>query len=141
MQLPHCSYMKFATIKLGCSDIVLLHIIGNQVSCKHAVQLVKEIHYTLSFISLKQALPAALSLAPEGAHLIALIKPQFEAGRGATVKGIVKDAAVHCSVCAEIENWLEAISWNVIGLTSSPVEGSDGNREFLVAARKGYALS
>lgn len=92
----------------------------------------------VSFISLKLALPPALDLAAEGALLVALIKPQFEAGREAIGKGgLVTDPEVHERVCAEITTFLRTQGWRVLGLTPSPVEGGDGNREFLVAAGKG----
>jgi len=92
----------------------------------------------LSFISLKTALPAALDLAAPGALVVALVKPQFEAGRSEVGKGgIVTDPAVHDAVCRDIETWLAAQpGWQVLGLTTSPVTGADGNREFLIAARK-----
>lgn len=92
----------------------------------------------LSFISLKLALPAALELARPGAWLLALIKPQFEAGRGAVDKdGVVRDAAVHHAVCRDISQWLETeIGWEVIDVEPSPIPGGEGNREFLIAARK-----
>ncbi len=93
----------------------------------------------LSFISLKTALPAALTLAAPGALLAALIKPQFEAGREQVGKGgIVSDPAVHATVCRDIESWLSAQpGWRVLGITESPVTGADGNKEFLIAAKKG----
>ncbi len=92
----------------------------------------------VSFISLKLALPPALELAGEGAWLVALIKPQFEAGRDALRKGgIVTDPLAHERVCHEITAFLQSQGWRVQGLTTSPVEGGDGNREFLIAARKG----
>lgn len=92
----------------------------------------------VSFISLKLALPPALGLAEEGALLVALIKPQFEAGREAIGKGgLVTDPQVHARVCAEITAFLRAQGWRVLGVEPSPVEGGDGNREFLVAAAKG----
>lgn len=91
----------------------------------------------VSFISLTKALPAALALARPGAVLVALIKPQFEAGRAAVGKGgIVRDPAVHAAVRARIRAWLEGQGWQVTGEAPSPIEGSDGNREFLIAARK-----
>jgi 23S rRNA (cytidine1920-2'-O)/16S rRNA (cytidine1409-2'-O)-methyltransferase len=91
-----------------------------------------------SFIGLETVLPAALALAAPGGVLIALIKPQFEAGRGQVGKGgIVRDPAVHAAVCARIRDWLAAQrGWTVLGLEESPITGSDGNREFLIAARK-----
>jgi len=92
----------------------------------------------LSFISLKLALPAALALAAPGATLVALVKPQFEAGPEEVGKGgIVRDPAVHEAVCEDIRLWLEhEMGWPVLGLTESPVTGADGNREFLIAARR-----
>ncbi len=92
----------------------------------------------LSFISLRLALPPALSLAAPGARLVALIKPQFEAGRDRVGKGgIVRDEAVHREVCAAVGSWLgETMRWALDGLVESPIRGRDGNREFLVAARR-----
>jgi 23S rRNA (cytidine1920-2'-O)/16S rRNA (cytidine1409-2'-O)-methyltransferase len=92
----------------------------------------------VSFISLKLALPPALALAASGACLVALIKPQFEAGPAHLSKdGVVRDASVQDAVCRDIATWLEtAIGWQVIGTTPSPVTGGSGNREFLIAAHK-----
>ncbi len=91
----------------------------------------------VSFISLRLALPPALALARPGAHLVALVKPQFEAGRGQVGRGgIVRDPAVHARVCDEIGAFLAGQGWTVLGLTDSPIQGGDGNREFLVAARR-----
>ncbi len=92
----------------------------------------------LSFISLKAALPAALSLAAPGAVLVALIKPQFEAGPERVGKGgVVRDSVVHDEVCGSVAAWLDgAMEWRVLGLTPSPVAGAGGNREFLIAAAK-----
>jgi len=89
-----------------------------------------------SFISLKLVLATALTLAAPGARLIALIKPQFEAGYGEVGKGgVVRDPAVHQRVCAEIETWLVAQpGWSVAGITTSPITGPEGNVEFLVGA-------
>jgi len=90
----------------------------------------------VSFISLEKALPGALALARPGTHLVALIKPQFEAGPGAVGKdGVLRDPELQRQICARIRNWLEARGWQVTGLIPSPIEGGDGNREFLVAAR------
>jgi len=89
----------------------------------------------LSFISLEKALPAALALARPGAILVALIKPQFEAGPAHVGKGgIVRDPDVHEAVCTRITAFLEVQGWTVTGRCDSPIEGGDGNREFLVAA-------
>lgn len=91
----------------------------------------------VSFISLTLALPPALELARPGATLVALVKPQFEAGRENVGRGgIVRDPTVHAAVCERIAEFLSARDWQVLGLTDSPIEGGDGNREFLIAARK-----
>ncbi len=88
-----------------------------------------------SFIGLRTALPAALALAAPGAHLTALIKPQFEVGKGRVGKGgIVRDPALHDEVRATISTWLgEQPGWTVLGVTDSPIEGAEGNKEFLIA--------
>jgi len=91
----------------------------------------------VAFISLKLVLPAALAQAAMPAHLVALIKPQFEAGRGAVKKGIVRDAHVHAAVCEEIVQVVAALGWHVVGLIPSPLLGQDGNREFLIGATHG----
>jgi 23S rRNA (cytidine1920-2'-O)/16S rRNA (cytidine1409-2'-O)-methyltransferase len=90
-----------------------------------------------SFISLSVLLPHVLSLAAPRADLVALIKPQFEAGRAAVKKGVVRDEKIHAEVCARIEGEIEALGWRVSGITPSPIEGGDGNREFLVHATLG----
>ena len=91
-----------------------------------------------SFIGLRTILPAPLALAASGARLVALIKPQFEAGRACVGKGgIVRDPAVHDAVCGTIRAWLAAEDWPVTGLVESPIKGRDGNTEFLIAARRG----
>jgi 23S rRNA (cytidine1920-2'-O)/16S rRNA (cytidine1409-2'-O)-methyltransferase len=88
-----------------------------------------------SFIGLRTALPAALALAAPSAHLVALIKPQFEVGKGRVGKGgIVREPELHAEVCATIATWLAAqAGWRVIGITDSPIEGAEGNKEFLIA--------
>jgi len=90
----------------------------------------------VSFISLKQVLPAVTALAAKDAVLIALIKPQFEAGRERVKKGVVRDAAVHRAVCDDIEACAGALGWRVRGVIPSPIVGGDGNAEFLLAADK-----
>jgi 23S rRNA (cytidine1920-2'-O)/16S rRNA (cytidine1409-2'-O)-methyltransferase len=87
-----------------------------------------------SFISLELVLPAALALAQSRASLLALIKPQFEAGPHQVKKGIVRDPRVHEAVCEKIAQFLAALGWQVSGIAPSPIAGSDGNREFFVAA-------
>jgi 23S rRNA (cytidine1920-2'-O)/16S rRNA (cytidine1409-2'-O)-methyltransferase len=90
----------------------------------------------VSFISLKLALPPALALATMPAQLIALIKPQFEAGRAHIKKGIVRDPAVHAAVCDDISAFVASLGWRVIGIIPSPIAGGDGNVEFLLGAAK-----
>jgi len=90
----------------------------------------------VSFISLKLVLPAALALAQPPAHMLALIKPQFEAGRRALKKGIVRDPHVRAAVCDDIAALVAALGWSVAGIVSSPIAGGDGNREFFIAARR-----
>ena len=90
----------------------------------------------VSFISLTKALPPVLRLAKPGAYLIALIKPQFEAGPAHVGKGgIVTDPAIHEEVQETIRAFLTGTGWQILGLTESPITGSDGNREFLIAAQ------
>jgi 23S rRNA (cytidine1920-2'-O)/16S rRNA (cytidine1409-2'-O)-methyltransferase len=88
-----------------------------------------------SFIGLRTVLPAALALAAPGAHLAALIKPQFEVGKGRVGKGgIVREPALHEEVCAAVSDWLAGQpGWRVLGVTESPITGAEGNREFLIA--------
>jgi 23S rRNA (cytidine1920-2'-O)/16S rRNA (cytidine1409-2'-O)-methyltransferase len=92
----------------------------------------------VSFIGLKLALPPALALAGSGAWLVALVKPQFEVGRYAIGKGgIVKDAAAREAAVTEVERWInDQAGWSVAGRMDSPIEGGDGNREYLLAAKK-----
>jgi 23S rRNA (cytidine1920-2'-O)/16S rRNA (cytidine1409-2'-O)-methyltransferase len=92
----------------------------------------------VSFISLKLALPPALALARPGAWLVALIKPQFEAGPAHLSRGgVVRDTQVREAVCRDISRWLvDTMNWQVIGTIPSPVAGSSGNHEFLIAAHK-----
>ena len=91
-----------------------------------------------SFISLRLVLPPALELAHAGACLLALIKPQFEVGKGQVGKGgVVRDPALHAQVCADIARWLAGErGWHVQGVAASPITGPKGNREFLIAARR-----
>jgi 23S rRNA (cytidine1920-2'-O)/16S rRNA (cytidine1409-2'-O)-methyltransferase len=91
----------------------------------------------VSFISLKLVLPAVIGLLRPGADLVAPIKPQFEAGREHVGKGIVRDEAVQRAVCDEIDAVLRAQGFRVLGLIASPILGGDGNREFLIGARRG----
>jgi 23S rRNA (cytidine1920-2'-O)/16S rRNA (cytidine1409-2'-O)-methyltransferase len=92
-----------------------------------------------SFIGLTTVLPAPLALAAERAALVALIKPQFEAGPQQVGKGgVVRDPAVHRAVCDRVAAWVGAQpGWHVVSLAESPIQGPAGNREFLLYARRG----
>ena len=92
-----------------------------------------------SFISLEKILPAPLALAASSAVCVALIKPQFEVGKGQVgKKGVVRDPALHKEVCDRIKAWFEEqAGWRVMGITESPIRGPEGNIEFLIAARCG----
>ena len=91
-----------------------------------------------SFIGLRTVLLAALNLAAPGARLIALIKPQFEVGRGRVGKGgVVRDPALHAEVCDTISRWLDGLpGWSVLGIAESPIKGPEGNIEFLIGAAR-----
>ena len=91
----------------------------------------------VSFISLKLVLPTAVALLKPRAALAVLVKPQFEAGRDHVKKGIVRDEAVHRAVCEDMETFVASLGFTPVGLIPSPIEGGDGNREFLLGARRG----
>lgn len=91
-----------------------------------------------SFISLKTVLPAALALCAPGAVMVTLIKPQFEAGKAEVDKGegVIRDPALHQSICEDIHHWVQSQGWTVVGIAESPITGPKGNREFLLAAHR-----
>ncbi len=90
-----------------------------------------------SFISLAKVLEVPLRLAATPCRLVALIKPQFEVGRGEVGKGgVVRDPALHQRVCDEVRGWLEGMGWAVQGITESPIKGPEGNVEFLISAER-----
>jgi 23S rRNA (cytidine1920-2'-O)/16S rRNA (cytidine1409-2'-O)-methyltransferase len=90
-----------------------------------------------SFISLCKVLESPLKLAHSGAKMVALIKPQFEAGRDEVGKGgVVRDPEVHERVCADAKLWVESQGWSVVGVERSPITGPEGNVEFLLGAVK-----
>ncbi|MGI3903570.1 MAG: TlyA family RNA methyltransferase [Janthinobacterium lividum] len=90
-----------------------------------------------SFVSLRIVLPPAFALAAPRAALLVLIKPQFEAGRAALKKGIVRDPAIRDTVCRDISAFVTEAGWTVLGIAPSPIAGGDGNFEFLLGARRG----
>ena len=92
----------------------------------------------VSFISLELALDSALNIIAPGGWALALIKPQFEAGKDKLGKnGVVSDPALHAQICARIEAWVTAhpSGWQVDGIIESPIKGPQGNVEFLIGAR------
>jgi 23S rRNA (cytidine1920-2'-O)/16S rRNA (cytidine1409-2'-O)-methyltransferase len=91
----------------------------------------------VSFISLKLVLPPAIGFLAPRATMVVLVKPQFEAGPVHVRKGIVRDEAVHRVVCESMAHFVEGLGFTVLGLVPSPIEGGDGNREFLLGARRG----
>ena len=106
-----------------------------------AEQIPEPIHLLVcdaSFIGLRTVLPAGMELVSPGGQMIILIKPQFEVGREQVGKnGVVSDPALHKMVCELVENWVgNRPGWAVMGITESPVKGPQGNKEFLLAARK-----
>lgn len=118
--------------------VVLERTNARYLTAEEVPDLVDVVVCDASFIGLRTVLPAALTLTKDHARLVALIKPQFEAGRVQVGKGgVVKDTAVHDAVCRTIADWLEEIGWAVTGLCESPVRGPAGNTEFLIAASKG----
>jgi 23S rRNA (cytidine1920-2'-O)/16S rRNA (cytidine1409-2'-O)-methyltransferase len=90
----------------------------------------------VSFISLKHVLPAALALATPHAHLLVLVKPQFEAPRSAIKKGIVRDPAVHQAVCDDMAATIASLGCTVLAVFPAAIAGGDGNQEFFIGASR-----
>ena len=126
--------------KLRSDNRVIVH---EQTSARiltdaHIPEPVDIIVCDASFISLAKVLEKPIGFARPGAHLVALIKPQFEARREEVGKnGVVRDPAVHDRVCMEVQEWVATQGWTVAGLTQSPITGPQGNVEFLLHARLG----
>jgi 23S rRNA (cytidine1920-2'-O)/16S rRNA (cytidine1409-2'-O)-methyltransferase len=105
------------------------------LTAAHIPEAVDLIVCDASFIALSKVLDVPLGFAKPGARLLALVKPQFEAGRAEVGKGgVVRDPAVHARVCDEVAEWLSGLGWRVEGVTPSPITGPEGNVEFLIAA-------
>ena len=118
-------------------DSATLHVTGEALYVDDLPEPPSLVVIDVSFIPLSAALPPVLAFAAPGAALVALVKPQFEAGRAHIGKGgIVKDPAVHAEVCARAEALVREAGWNVRGVIPSPIAGGEGNREFLLAADK-----
>ena len=116
--------------------VVLERTNARHLTAEHVPEAPGIVVCDASFIGLRTVLPAALALAVSGAFAVALIKPQFEAGRAALKKGIVRDEAIQRQVCDDIVAELQILGFAVEGPIPSPIEGGDGNREFLVGARR-----
>ena len=125
--------------KLRQDDRVVVH---EQTSARtltpaHIPEAIDLIVCDASFIALSKVMPVPMSFAREGARMVALIKPQFEAERHEIgKKGVVRDPAVHARVCADVRNWLTSEGWAVLDLVESPITGPEGNVEFLVGATR-----
>jgi 23S rRNA (cytidine1920-2'-O)/16S rRNA (cytidine1409-2'-O)-methyltransferase len=91
----------------------------------------------VSFISLKAVLPVALSLAASPMHLLALIKPQFEAARKHSKRGVIRNATVHQQICDDIAGFAASLGCSDIRVFPSSITGGDGNIEFFIGARRG----
>jgi 23S rRNA (cytidine1920-2'-O)/16S rRNA (cytidine1409-2'-O)-methyltransferase len=105
---------------------------------EHIPESVDLIVCDASFIGLTKVIERPLTFAKPAARLLALIKPQFEAGRSEVGKGgVVRDEEVRQRVCDEVCAWLNASGWPVLGVEQSPITGPEGNVEYLVAAQRG----
>jgi 23S rRNA (cytidine1920-2'-O)/16S rRNA (cytidine1409-2'-O)-methyltransferase len=91
----------------------------------------------VSFISLKAVLPVALSLAASPMHLLALIKPQFEAARKHSKRGVIRNATVHRQICDDMAGFAASLGCSDIQVFPSSITGGDGNIEFFIGARRG----
>ena len=117
--------------------VVLEQTNARYLTTEHVPELVDIVVCDASFISLGKVLEAPLRRAKPGGKLVALVKPQFEAGREEVGKGgVVRDPAVHERVCGEAGEWVVSQGWQVLGLTESPITGPEGNVEFLLGAVK-----
>lgn len=115
--------------------VVLEQLSARLLTADHVPEPVDVIVCDASFISLQKVLPVPMGFAVPDARLLALIKPQFEAGRDDVGKGgVVRDPAVHERVCGEVAAWLAGAGWTVQGITPSPITGPEGNVEFLIGA-------
>ena len=125
--------------KLRQDSRVIVHeqTSARTVTAEHVPESIHLFVCDASFISLSKVLERPLTFAAPDARLIALIKPQFEAGRAEVGKGgVVRDPAVHARVCDEVRSWLTNSGWTVLDVVESPIKGPEGNIEFLVAAMR-----
>ena len=125
------------TLRQDPRVVVLERTNARHLTTEHIPEPVDWVVCDASFIGLSTVLPAALALTRPGARLVALIKPQFEAGREHVGKGgVVRDPAVHEAVCGRVKAWVETLGWEVQGIVESPIKGPEGNLEFLLSAHR-----
>lgn len=125
--------------KLRQDDRVIVHeqTSARILTAAHIPEPIDLVVCDASFIGLAKVLDVPLGFTNPGARLLALIKPQFEAGREEVGKGgVVRDPAIHQRVCDEVAAWLAGKGWQVEGVTESPITGPEGNVEFLIAASR-----
>lgn len=125
--------------KLRQDDRVIVHeqTSARILTAAHIPEAIDLIVCDASFIALSKVLPVPLSFARDGARLVALVKPQFEAERHEVgKKGVVRDAAVHQRVCDAAADWIVSLGWRVDAMLTSPITGPEGNVEFLLAATR-----
>jgi 23S rRNA (cytidine1920-2'-O)/16S rRNA (cytidine1409-2'-O)-methyltransferase len=122
--------------------VVLEQTSARILTAAHIPEAVDLIVCDASFIGLAKVLDVPLRFAGLDARLLALVKPQFEAGREEVGKGgVVRDPAVHSRVCAEVSGWIGSRGWQVEGIEKSPITGPEGNIEFLIAAYRKTAVA
>jgi 23S rRNA (cytidine1920-2'-O)/16S rRNA (cytidine1409-2'-O)-methyltransferase len=122
--------------KLRQDDRVVVHerTSARLLTPEHVPEPIDLIVCDASFISLAKVLERPVTFAAPAARVMALIKPQFEAGRADVGKGgVVRDPAVHAQVCADVAAWFQSGGWRVVGIEQSPITGPEGNVEFLIA--------
>jgi 23S rRNA (cytidine1920-2'-O)/16S rRNA (cytidine1409-2'-O)-methyltransferase len=118
--------------------VVLEQTSARVLTAGHIPEAVDIVVCDASFIGLAKVLERPLSFARPAARLMALVKPQFEAGREEVGKGgVVRDAAVHARVCDDVAAWVSTAGWRVEAVVPSPITGPEGNVEFLLAATRG----
>ncbi|MBT4740968.1 MAG: TlyA family RNA methyltransferase [Rhodospirillaceae bacterium] len=118
--------------------VVLERTNARHLTAEHIAESVDLVVCDASFIGLRTVLPAAMALTKSHARLVALIKPQFEVGKGRVgKKGVVRDPELHEEVCVMISAWLDdQPNWAVLGIVESPITGPEGNKEFLIGAQR-----
>jgi 23S rRNA (cytidine1920-2'-O)/16S rRNA (cytidine1409-2'-O)-methyltransferase len=117
--------------------VVLEQVNARYLTAEHIPEPVDMVTCDASFISLSKVLETPLKFAKMSARLLALIKPQFEAGRDEVGKGgVVRDPEIHKRVCGAVADWVQSQRWRVVGITESPITGPEGNVEFLLGAEK-----